>query len=168
AFNTEIVKDLFGNGIFVTDGDKWRHQRKLASHEFSTKVLRDYSSDVFRMNAVKLAEKTSSAAANRITINMQDLLMRTTMDSMFKVGLGFELNTLSGSDESSIRFSKAFDEANSLVYYRYVDMFWQVKRQLNIGSEAKLKKNIQIIDDFVMQLIHQKREQMKNRHDQVR
>ncbi|KAF7093187.1 hypothetical protein CFC21_095613 [Triticum aestivum] len=71
AFNTEIVKDLFGNGIFVTDGDKWRHQRKLASHEFSTKVLRDYSSDVFRMNAVKLAEKTSSAAANRITINMQ-------------------------------------------------------------------------------------------------
>ena len=94
--------------------------------------------------------------------------MRTTMDSIFEVGFGFELNTLSGSDESSIRFSKAFDEASSLVYYRYVDMFWQVKRQLNIGSEAKLKKNIQIIDDFVMQLIHQKREQMKNRHDQVR
>lgn len=94
--------------------------------------------------------------------------MRATMDSIFKVGLGFELNTLSGSDESSIRFSKAFDEANSLVYYRYVDMFWQVKRHLNIGSEAKLKKNIQIIDDFVMQLIHQKREQMKNRHAHVR
>ena len=73
AFNTEIVKDLFGNGIFVTDGDKWRHQRKLASHEFSTKVLRDYSSDVFKMNAMKLAEKTSAAAANRITINLQVL-----------------------------------------------------------------------------------------------
>ena len=73
AFNTEIVKDLFGNGIFVTDGDKWRHQRKLASHEFSTKVLRDYSSDVFWMNAMKLAEKTSAAAANRITINLQVL-----------------------------------------------------------------------------------------------
>ncbi|KAF7106206.1 hypothetical protein CFC21_106957 [Triticum aestivum] len=165
-FNTRVMRDLFGNGIFATDGENWRHQRKLASHEFSTKVLRDFSSDVFRINAAKLAEKISYAAANRITINMQDLLMRTTMDSMFKVGLGFELNTLSGSDESSIRFSKAFDEASSLVYYRYVDMFWQVKRQLNIGSEAKLKKNIQIIDDFVMQLIHQKREQMKNRHDQ--
>ncbi|XBI76230.1 hypothetical protein VPH35_069493 [Triticum aestivum] len=143
AFNTENVKDLFGNGIFVTDGDKWRHQRKLASHEFSTNVLRDYNSNVFRMNAVKLAEKTSSAAANRITINMQ-------------------LNTLSGSDESSIEFSKAFDEANSLVYYRYVDMFWKLKRYLNIGSEAKLKNSIKIIDHFVFQLIHQKRENMKN------
>uniref|UniRef100_A0ACD5ZP98 Uncharacterized protein n=1 Tax=Avena sativa TaxID=4498 RepID=A0ACD5ZP98_AVESA len=96
---------------------------------------------------------------------MQDLLMRTTMDSMFKVGLGTELNTLSGSDESSIQFSNAFDEASSLVYYRYVDLFWQVKRYLNIGSEAKLKKSIQIIDNFVMQLIHQKRGQMKNGHD---
>ncbi|KQK19699.1 cytochrome P450 704C1 isoform X2 [Brachypodium distachyon] len=165
AFNTQVMKDLFGDGIFATDGEKWRHQRKLASHEFSTKVLRDFSSDVFRMNAAKLAEKISYATADRITINLQDLLMRTTMDSMFKVGLGFELNTLSGSDESSIQFSNAFDEASSLVYYRYVDLFWQVKRHLNIGSEAKLKKSIQVIDDFVMQLIHQKREQMKNGHD---
>ena len=73
GFNTDIVKDLFGNGFFVTDGDNWQHQRKLASHEFSTKVLRDYSSDVFRMNALKLAAKISCAAANRITINMQVL-----------------------------------------------------------------------------------------------
>ncbi|KAL6861583.1 hypothetical protein ACP4OV_017283 [Aristida adscensionis] len=168
-FNYQIMKDLFGDGIFAIDGDKWRHQRKLASHEFSTKVLRDFSSGVFRMNAAKLAEKISYAAANRSTINMQDLLMKTTMDSIFKVGFGFELNTLSGSDKSSIEFSKAFDEANSLVYYRYVDILWQLKRFLNIGSEAKLKRNVQIIDSFVMQLIHQKREQMKNGLDyQVR
>ncbi|KAM0834193.1 hypothetical protein ACQ4PT_063774 [Festuca glaucescens] len=165
AFNIQIVKDLFGNGIFATDGEKWRHQRKLASHEFSTKVLRDFSSDVFRLNATKLLEKISSAAANRTTVNMQDLLMRTTMDSIFEVGFGFELNTLSGSDESSIEFSKAFDEANSLVYYRYVDMFWKLKRHLNIGSEAKLKKSIKIIDNFVIQLIHQKKEKMKNGSD---
>ena len=93
--------------------------------------------------------------------------MKTTMDSIFKVGFGFELNTLSGSDESSIQFSNAFDEANSLVYHRYVDLFWQLKRYFNIGSEAKLKRNIQIIDDFVMKLIHQKREQM-NGQDNVR
>uniref|UniRef100_A0A0E0HKC4 Cytochrome P450 n=1 Tax=Oryza nivara TaxID=4536 RepID=A0A0E0HKC4_ORYNI len=160
-FLTTAMKDLFGDGIFATDGDMWRHQRKLASYEFSTKVLRDFSSDTFRRNAAKLAEKISCAAANRISINIQDLLMRATMDSIFKVGFGFELNTLSGSDESGIQFSKAFDEANSLVYYRFVDIMWKLKRYLNIGSEAKLKRNIQIIDSFVMKLIHQKREQMK-------
>ena len=68
------MKDLFGDGIFAADGDKWRHQRKLASYEFSTKVLRDFSSGVFRINAAKLAEKISSAAANRTTIDMQVFL----------------------------------------------------------------------------------------------
>ncbi|KAL6861585.1 hypothetical protein ACP4OV_017285 [Aristida adscensionis] len=165
-FNIGIMKDLFGDGIFATDGENWRHQRKLASHEFSTKVLREFSSVVFRTNATKLADKISSAAANRTTIDMQELLMKTTMDSIFKVGFGFELNTLSGSDESSTQFSNAFDEASSIVYHRYVDLFWQLKRYFNIGSEAKLKRNIQIIDDFVMKLIHQKREKM-NGQDNV-
>nr|CAB3466835.1 unnamed protein product [Digitaria exilis] len=148
SFSYSIMKDLFGDGIFATDGEKWRHQRKLASHEFSTKVLRAFSSVVFRTNATKLADKISSAANNGTVIDMQDLLMKTTMDSIFKVGFGFELNTLSGSDESSIQFSNAFDEANSLVFHRYVDIFWQLKRYFNIGSEAKLRRNIQIIDDF--------------------
>ncbi|XP_066375493.1 cytochrome P450 704C1-like isoform X1 [Miscanthus floridulus] len=164
-FSTQIMKDLFGNGIFATDGEKWRHQRKLASHEFSTRVLRDFSSGVFRINAAKLTEKISSAAANRTSIDMQDLLMKTTMDSIFKVGFGFELNTLSGSDEPSIQFSKAFDDANFLVFHRYVDIFWKLKRFLSIGSEAKLKRDIEIIENFVIQLIHQKREQMKNGRD---
>ncbi|KAL6606287.1 hypothetical protein ACP70R_041940 [Stipagrostis hirtigluma subsp. patula] len=167
-FNIGIMKDLFGDGIFATDGEKWRHQRKLASHEFSTKVLREFSSVVFKTNAIKLADKISSEAANGTTINMQELLMKTTMDSIFKVGFGFELNTLSGSDESSLQFSDAFDEASSIVYHRYVDLFWHLKRYFNIGSEAKLKRNIQIIDDFVMKLIHQKREQMNGQDNKDR
>jgi cytochrome P450 len=70
-FNYSVMKDLFGDGIFATDGEKWRHQRKLASHEFSTKVLREFSSVVFRTNARKLADKISSAATTGTTINMQ-------------------------------------------------------------------------------------------------
>jgi len=73
-FNTQIMNDLFGNGIFATDGEKWRHQRKLASHELSTRVLRDFSSGVFRTNAAKLTEVVSSAATNRTSIDMQVLL----------------------------------------------------------------------------------------------
>lgn len=71
VYNIEIMKDLFGDGIFAIDGDKWRHQRKLASYEFSTKVLREFSSVVFRANATRLVDKISSAAANRTIINMQ-------------------------------------------------------------------------------------------------
>ncbi|KAL6131916.1 hypothetical protein ACLB2K_070289 [Fragaria x ananassa] len=51
----EILSDALGAGIFVVDGDNWRHQRKASSSQFSTKVLRDFSSEIFKTNAVKLA-----------------------------------------------------------------------------------------------------------------
>ncbi|KAJ9553242.1 hypothetical protein OSB04_017287 [Centaurea solstitialis] len=161
-YHKGIMGDLFGNGIFAADGDLWRHQRKLASFEFSTKVLRDFSTDVFRSNTAKLVRKVSEASADKQIISLQDLLMKSTLDSIFKVGFGFDLNTLSGLDEVSNRFMKAFDDSNCIIFWRYVDLLWRVKRYLNIGSEAALKTNIRVIDNFVYELINHKREQMKN------
>ncbi|KAH7692451.1 Abieta-7,13-dien-18-ol hydroxylase protein [Dioscorea alata] len=161
-YNYEIVSDLFGDGIFAVDGEKWRHQRKLASFEFSTKVLREFSSVVFRSNAVKFCKTISDAASSGKLIEMQDLLMKSTLDSIFKVGFGVELDTLSGCNEQGTLFSRAFDDSNHIVFHRYSDLFWKVKRYLNIGIEARLKKNLKVIDGFVFQLIHEKRELMKS------
>lgn len=94
--------------------------------------------------------------------------MKSMLDSIFKVGFGLEIDTLSGSDEFGVCFSKAFDESNWIVFRRYVDIFWSAKRYLNIGLERQLKKNMKIIDDFVYQLIQRKRENMKTEQDVVR
>lgn len=83
--------------------------------------------------------------------------MRCTLDSIFKVGFGVDLNCLDGSSGEGTEFMKAFDESNALVYWRYADPFWKLKRISNIGSEASLKKNIKVIDDFVHNLISTKR-----------
>lgn len=66
----DILKDLLGDGIFTVDGDKWREQRKVASHEFSTKVLRDFSSKIFKKNAVKFANILSKAANSNQVIDI--------------------------------------------------------------------------------------------------
>lgn len=87
--------------------------------------------------------------------------MKSTLDSIFKVGFGVDLDTLSGSDESSNRFMKAFDDSNNLVFWRYADLSWRIKRYFNIGFEASLRQNIVVIDNFVYDLIQRKREQMK-------
>lgn len=65
--NQDVAGDLFGQGIFVVDGEKWRRQRKLASFEFSARVLRDFSCAVFRKNAANLVTTVSEfSAANRV------------------------------------------------------------------------------------------------------
>ncbi|KAG0496858.1 hypothetical protein HPP92_001549 [Vanilla planifolia] len=147
----------------AVDGARWRHQRKLASYEFSTRILREFSSVEFRQTAARLAEKIEDAARDAAAVDLQDLLQKSTMDSIFKVGFGVELDTLSGTDEAGVAFSKAFDESNHIIFLRFADIFWKVKRRFNIGLEARLKSNLKVIDEFVLQLISRKREQMRGR-----
>lgn len=93
--------------------------------------------------------------------------MRSTLDSIFEVGFGVELNCLDGSSKEGNEFLRAFDESNALIYWRYVDPFWKLKRFFDIGSEAPLKKNVKVIDQFVNNLIRKKRKLLAERHDTV-
>lgn len=132
----------------------WRRFRKQLSIR-RLFLYRYLENDQYRVDEI----------CNKLTHNflsLQDLLMKSTLDSIFKVGFGFDLDTLSGSDEVSNQFMTAFDDSNRIIFWRYVDVLWRIKRYFNIGSEATLKKNIRVIDNFVYELIEHKREQMKN------
>ena len=93
--------------------------------------------------------------------------MRFPLDSIFKVVFGVELNCLEGSSKEGTAFMKAFEDSNALVYWRYVNPFWKLKRFFNIGSEATLKKKIKILDDFVHGVIRIKRERLEVKQDCV-
>ncbi|CAA6656245.1 unnamed protein product [Spirodela intermedia] len=149
SYNHNILEDLLGDGIFAVDGDQWRHQRKLASFEFSTRNLRDYSSNTFKRDAARLAQVISAAASSNQSVDIQDLLMRSTMDSIFKVGFSVDLDTLRGTNEEGSRMTKAFDDSSE-----------QIKRTLNVGAEAVLRRNIRVIDDFIYKIIDEKIEQL--------
>ncbi|XP_059312722.1 cytochrome P450 704C1-like [Lycium ferocissimum] len=156
SYHYSNLKDLLGDGIFTVDGDKWREQRTLSSHEFSTKVLRNFSSVVFRKNVAKLAHILSEAASSNKTVDIQDLFMKSTLDSIFRVAFGVDLDSMCGSNEEG----KNFSNASEMTVWRYVDVFWKIKRALNVGSEAKLKDSIRTVDAFVYKLIRRKTEQM--------
>lgn len=94
--------------------------------------------------------------------------MKATLDSIFKVGFGTELDTLSGSNEEGVRFAETLDDSSALTFNRYVDVFWKVKKLLNIGSEALLKEKNKVMDDFVYKLIQSKKEQISGQPDSVR
>ncbi|KAJ8638662.1 hypothetical protein MRB53_012929 [Persea americana] len=157
-----ILKDFLGEGIFTVDGEKWRHQRKLASYDFSTRALREFSSTVFQINAAKLAQIVSEEATSNQAMDIQDLFMKSTLSSIFKVGFGTELNALQGLREEESKFNKAFDESSALTLWRYLDVFWKIKKLLNIGSEAILKENIKVINEFVCKQIRSKKDHMSS------
>lgn len=164
-YNYHNLKDLLGDGIFTVDGEKWRKQRKISSHEFSTKMLRDFSTFIFRKNAAKVANIVSEAATSNTKLEIQDLLMKSTLDSIFQVAFGTELDSMCGSNKEGKIFADAFDIASELTLYRYVDIFWKMKKFLNIGSEATLRKKTAILNEFVIKLINTRIQQRKNLKD---
>ncbi|WJX24664.1 hypothetical protein P8452_13747 [Trifolium repens] len=155
---------------FSNYGKGWYHhsvledQRKSASYQFSTKLLKEFSSSVFKSNAVKLAGIVSEAAFSNNIIELQGLFMKSTLESAFKVILGVELDTMCGTYREDTQFSIAFDEASAAIMFRYVNFLWKVQRFLNIGS-AVLKKSLKVIDEYVYKVITSKIEQSQNNHN---
>lgn len=190
-----VLSDFLGDGILTVDGEQWRHQRKAASYQFSTKMLRDYSNSAFKSNAVKLAEIVSGAAISNNVIEMQvrcylvqlqytkqkcktfplypllaywqELFMESTLDSVCKVILGVDLDTVRGTYKEGAEFFNAFDEASAALMYRYFNVLWRIMRFFNIGSEAVLRKSLRVTDEFVYKLIRNKIEQAQQLQDNL-
>jgi cytochrome P450 len=161
SFNYENMTDLLGDGIFAVDGDKWRQQRKIASYDFSTRALRDFSGAVFKRNAARLAGIVSGNAASGQPMEFQGLALRATMDSIFTIAFGLDLDTLGGSAEGS-RFAAAFDDASEFTLLRYVNAFWKAQRFLGVGSEAALKKRVKVVDEFVYKRIRERAQELSD------
>ncbi|XP_068639111.1 cytochrome P450 704B1 [Aristolochia californica] len=160
AMYHSFMKVLLGDGIFNADGEMWRKQRKTASLEFASKNLREFSTIVFREFAMKLSDILCQASAHHQPIDMQDLLMRMTLDSICKVGFGVEIGTLSPELPEN-DFARAFDATNAIVTLRFIDPLWRIKRFLRIGSEALLNESIKIVDEFTYSMIQRRKAEIE-------
>ncbi|KAF6136468.1 hypothetical protein GIB67_035027 [Kingdonia uniflora] len=135
----------------------------LARKYGTFRLITHTQSEIFTVNPLNVEHVLKTNFSNYLKgiYGYEEVSMKCTLDSIFKVGFGIELNSLSGSDEAGNKFAHAFAEASVGVFWRFGDPFWKIKRMFNIGSEASLKKNIKTIDDFVLPSIGHKREQMK-------
>lgn len=93
----------------------------------------------------------------------QGLLMKATMDSIFTIAFGLDLNTLGGSMYSEgSRFAAAFDDASEFSLLRYVNAFWKVARLLNVRAEAMLRERIKVVDGFVYKHIRARADEISS------
>ncbi|KAI4366924.1 hypothetical protein MLD38_022725 [Melastoma candidum] len=161
---TEILGDFLGAGIFNVDGERWRMQRKLVSHEFSANSMREYTMSTLREEVKgKLFPILESLAREKRTIDMQDLLKRFAFDVVCKVSLGVEQHSLDGS-LPTCPLADAFDISSEVCARRgaaSVSFLWKVKRWLVVGSEKKLRDAVQVIHRHVDEAVEGKVKKMQ-------
>ncbi|RWR79884.1 cytochrome P450 94B3 [Cinnamomum micranthum f. kanehirae] len=159
------LEDFLGQGIFNSDGDLWKVQRKTASFEFNTKSLRNFVVESVRDELLnRLFPILTRASKTSETLDLQDILERFAFDNVCKVAFNEDPMCLAApvaaSGQLSPDFANAFETATSLSSgrFRYVIPYlWKIKKLLNIGSEKKLKEAISIVHSFAMKIIQDRK-----------
>ncbi|KAI8637919.1 cytochrome P450 [Parasitella parasitica] len=156
-----MMHELLGKGIFNSDGDRWKMQRKTASRIFHVKNFRDQFTSVF-VNEINLASREifDKAAVSGEVIDFHDIMLRFTMDSFAELGFGVALNSLLKRAE----FADSFDALQSHAFNRFVmpgiDAYETAKHYLTYWSKTKsIKQHLETVDTFAENLIKQRREE---------
>ncbi|KAH9567617.1 hypothetical protein CY35_03G035300 [Sphagnum magellanicum] len=156
------LSDLLGEGIFNANGDEWKVQRKVASHEFTSKSLRNFMHGTIQAELnhrlVPLLAKICNEGAS---IDLQDLFMRFAFDSICKLGFGVDPACLDFS-LPNVKFAQAFDIATSLTSARLrsFPFILRLQRALNVGNERRIREAVRQIDDFAISVIQTRRKQL--------
>ncbi|XP_040385148.1 cytochrome P450 94B3-like [Oryza brachyantha] len=158
---TEVLGDLLGGGIFNVDGEMWYRQRKMVSHEFSARVLRETVGAALEREArARLVPALDAAAAGGGggggVVDMQELLRQFSFNVICRVALGADDD--GGGVEMAMalplsRLAAAFDTAAAISARRGAEPVaaaWKVKRALGVGSERLLREEVKVIRDAIM------------------
>lgn len=92
-----IMADLFGEGIFAIDGDKWVTTRKTASHMFAARSFRENIMVVFHRHGAGLLRVIGELADSGLPFDLQDVFLRFTLVSVSVVPSYLTFVTQTGS-----------------------------------------------------------------------
>ncbi|KAI3911174.1 hypothetical protein MKW92_033383 [Papaver armeniacum] len=149
-----IHSDFLGNGIFNADGDSWKFQRKISSHEFNTTSLRKFIEEVVKIEIFhRLIPILSMTAEKNSEIDLEDILQRFAFDNICKISFGYDPNYLSISLEKT-EFSVAFEDATRIMSQRIGHIIYLV---------WKLKQETATIRESARKIVRQKKHEQKEK-----
>jgi len=154
-----VFRDLLGDGIFNADGEKWRKQRKAASHLFTYRVLRETMGPVFSSHLQTLVELLFLKAHPPVPIAAQRLMFGFTLDCFSQIAFGVTLNETEAAIENTSQsegFGFHFDRAQEIIAWRFFAPYWSILKKLNIGGERQLKGHLKFIRAFCENLVRQR------------
>ncbi|KAH7689863.1 Cytochrome P450 E-class group I protein [Dioscorea alata] len=162
SHSTTILSDLLGAGIFNSDGELWRLQRKTASLEFTTKTIRSFIFSNVHLEISRLLSVLHSFSISGEVFDLQELLDRLAFDNVCQVTFGHDPGRLDSSSEhiDSAAFAHAFERATVLSVRRFAHPFsitWKLLRFFNLSYEKELKAQVSKVHAFAMQVVHRRK-----------
>ena len=164
----EIFEPL-GDGIFTSDNDSWRNQRKLLHSLIRQSKFQLYFEEAIKgkveRSLISVLDHVSSLG---IEVDLQDVFQRLTFDTACLIVVGYDPNCLS-IKFPEVEFLKGFDEVEECLLYRHLvpQRCWKFQRWLRIGTEKKLLSACKIFEQHLYERISSKREELTQKKEEA-
>ncbi|KAG1115501.1 hypothetical protein G6F42_013920 [Rhizopus arrhizus] len=159
-FNSAL-SELLGKGIFNANGEKWKYQRKAASHIFNVKNFRDEFTDVFVKEMLVMCNQIlDKSAQDGSIVDFHELMFKFTLDSFVYLGFGVQLDSLLKKEK--VPFAVSFDHLQRLGALRFVDPLMPLKESLAKFNPWKMSTadHVHAVDSFAEDVIRQRRKEI--------
>ncbi|KAI8895326.1 cytochrome P450 [Globomyces pollinis-pini] len=150
--------NVFGNGIFNSDGDHWLFQRKVASRIFTTNAFKRIFETVFQDNGHQLLNLMKVSQEQQTTIDLHDILHRYFLDSFGKIAFGLDLKGLTMRDDE---FALCFDKSQKHMAFRFYNPFWKLIELLN----PKVKRDMKYVRKVAMDIVQDRKNSLEPMND---
>ncbi|GMP26359.1 hypothetical protein CsSME_00002829 [Camellia sinensis var. sinensis] len=128
------IFDFLEGGIFNSDSNLWRNQKKLAqlqlSHSRFHQFLAKTTQDKVEKGLIKVLEHVSKQG---LVVDLLALFQRLTFDTTCILVTGYGPGCLS-VDLPHVPFSKAMDDAEEAIFIRHIvpERVWKFQRWVGI------------------------------------
>ncbi|KAL2634154.1 hypothetical protein R1flu_005633 [Riccia fluitans] len=146
--------------------------RRWTASEYSHSTTADMSAEALKKSTCTIARILSQVAFEAGIVDVQELLRRASLDAVGKVALGMDFASMPNNLRSDwprehMEFCTALDSATEIVMKRFIDPVWELKRYLNIGEEAMLAKHMKVLNDFIYNVVSDRKCELDHFHGQI-
>ncbi|MQL97824.1 hypothetical protein Taro_030510 [Colocasia esculenta] len=155
----------FGDNVSSADFDVWRSRRKIVTgHLHQREFLqstRGVIHDKVETGLLPLLAQLAQPGAERMTIDMREVLQRFTFDVMCLLVFGVDVGSLS-IDLPRVPFMDAVDNVVEASFLRFAlpRSCWKLLRWLRMGPEKKLADSMEVVNDFINKFIASRKDEV--------
>lgn len=172
--NSMVLMPTRYPSLVTSDGHAWKTSRKIASNLFTIKGFRDFFSKDFVEECDRLSEHLRAAAKKNMFVDLQELLLRCTLDSFVRLALGKDPQCLHGEGTNVdgrytlpfSKFMKSFDQLVFLCSLRGADPLWNITEHFN-GKRKQVLECAEVVNSFAYDVIKEKREVMAKKQEKA-
>jgi cytochrome P450 len=150
-----VFKEMGITGVFSAEGDNWKRQPRLTAHALDAGHLRQFFPALIKVTE-RLKNRWSRAADNQAPAEVQQDLMRYTVDVTTNLAFGYDMNTLEKEGEViQDHLERIFPMINRRINAPFP--YW---RYLRMPADRALDKALVAIRETINDFISRTRERL--------